>query len=176
MKMKYSKGVYKSRLYRIWTGIIDRCTHRRNNLSKHYADAKIKICEEWRHDFMAFYNWALSNGYSDNLSIDRIDNNKGYNPENCRWATLFQQANNKSNNIIVSNNGVSHTAAEWCRIIGLSYKTFKSRYYTQHLSAYEAIFLPVKRGIRNTQKHCIPYEHTAHLLGTKVPSTEGGSK
>lgn len=81
--MKYSKGVYKSRLYRIWTGIIDRCTHRRNNLSKHYADAKIKICEEWRHDFMAFYNWALSNGYSDNLSIDRIDNNKGYNPENC---------------------------------------------------------------------------------------------
>lgn len=67
-------------------------------------------------------------------------------------------------------------ADEWSRIIGLSYKTFKSRYYTQHLSAYEAIFLPVKRGIRNTQKHCIPYEHTAHLLGTSEAYTEGGSE
>lgn len=167
MKRKYENGIYKCRLYRIWSGIIDRCTHRRATLSHHYMDSGIHICDEWRHNFMAFYNWALANGYSDNLSIDRIDNNGNYCPENCRWANDRQQANNKSNNIIVTNNGVTHTAAEWCRLLGLNYKTFKSRLYTRHLSPFESLFLPVKRGKRNSSKQCLLYnEETAKLLGT----------
>ena len=184
---KYERGIYKSRLYRIWTGIIDRCTHKRKTTSKHYALINVSMCNEWRNNFMAFYNWAMKHGYNDDLSIDRIDNNGGYYPDNCRWATPVQQANNKSNNIIVTRNGESHTAAEWCNIIGLSYKTFKTRYYTLHLSAYDSIFLPVKRGKRNCKKHCIPYnEETAHLLGTtdewkgvrndrRKESTQGGN-
>lgn len=96
LNIKHNK--YKTRVYRIWEGMKQRCYNPNFKKRKFYLDKGITVCNEWKNDFMSFYNWAINNGYEDTLSIDRIDNNKGYYPENCRWATITQQNNNKSIN------------------------------------------------------------------------------
>lgn len=66
---------------------------------KHYGGKGIRVCDEWRENFQAFYDWAMANGYRDDLTIDRIDTKKNYEPSNCRWATMKEQQNNRSNNV-----------------------------------------------------------------------------
>lgn len=92
-------GGKNTRLYRIWSGIKDRCINIKSKDYIRYGRRGIKICPSWANDFSLFREWSLSNGYSDNLSIDRIDNNLGYNPDNCRWATNEIQSTNKRNSI-----------------------------------------------------------------------------
>ena len=89
-----------TRLYRIWAGIKARCECPGCSNYKNYGGRGIKICREWRYDFAAFRDWALSHGYQDDLTIDRIDNDKGYSPDNCRWATMKEQQNHRRNNAI----------------------------------------------------------------------------
>ena len=88
-------GKYKTRLYKIWENMKQRCYNPKSSRYKDWGGRGIKICDEWLENFMNFYNWAIDNGYADNLSIDRIDNDKNYEPSNCRWATVKEQANNK---------------------------------------------------------------------------------
>ena len=87
-------GMYQSRLYGIWEGMKYRCNNPKSDAYKYYGGRGIKICDEW-DKFVPFYNWAMKNGYSDELTIDRIDNDKGYSPDNCRWATMKQQVQNR---------------------------------------------------------------------------------
>ena len=85
----------KTRLYRIWCGMKNRCYNKKVKSYDKYGGSGITVCAEWLHDFGAFQEWALSHGYADNLSIDRIDNEKGYSSDNCRWATAVEQNNNR---------------------------------------------------------------------------------
>lgn len=84
-----------SRLYRIWSNMKGRCTNPHNKDFPLYGGRGIIICAEWLHDFKAFQKWALSHGYRDDLTIDRMDNDKGYSPDNCRWATMKEQIANR---------------------------------------------------------------------------------
>lgn len=85
----------KTRLYRIWRGMKNRCYQPTHNRRKYYGEKGVKMCNEWLNDFMAFYNWAIANGYKDNLTIDRINGDGDYEPSNCRWATYKEQAQNR---------------------------------------------------------------------------------
>ena len=88
-------GLKNTRLYKIWRNIKNRTLNPNYTYFHNYGGRGITICDEWKNDFMSFYNWALSNGYSDKLSIDRIDNDGNYYPENCRWTTKIIQARNR---------------------------------------------------------------------------------
>ena len=113
-------GLSKTRLHKIWRGMKDRCFNPKNPSYPYYGNRKITVCDEWKQDFKSFYNWAMSNGYADNLSIDRIDSNKGYSPDNCRWTTIAIQNRNKRNLRYVSINGLTKTLAEWSRAYNVS--------------------------------------------------------
>lgn len=88
-------GKRKTRLYRIWNDMKNRCYRKIYHAFHHYGGRGITICDEWLHDFQAFYDWAMANGYRDDLSIDRIDANGNYDPSNCRWVTMAEQNKNK---------------------------------------------------------------------------------
>ena len=121
-----------TRLYEIWTGMKERCYNPAVASYKDYGGRGIKVCDEWVSDYRMFSEWALANGYTDSLTIDRIDNNKDYCPENCRWSDRITQANNKRTNINIEWKGEVHTLAEWCRILGLPYKKTHARYKYYH--------------------------------------------
>lgn len=120
-------GESDTRLYRIWQRLIDRCTNPNNPRYESYGGRGIEVCKEWEDSFEIFFDWSIVNGYQENLSIDRIDNNSGYRPMNCRWATDITQQNNKRNNRYLSYNGEIHTVAEWSRILNINYKTLINR-------------------------------------------------
>lgn len=109
-------GKQGTRLYRIWQAMITRCNNLNQSEYKNYGGRGITVCDEWLHDFQAFYDWAMANGYDDSLTIDRIDNDGNYSPSNCRWATRKEQANNKSNNVLLAYCGITKTVAEWSEI------------------------------------------------------------
>lgn len=122
------KNVKSKRLYSIWINIKTRCCNPKTRVYKHYGGRGIKVCDEWQNNFQEFYYWAINNGYKDDLSIDRINVNGDYTPDNCRWADDFQQARNKTNNIIVQIGDKKYVLKELCRNKNINYKTAHSYY------------------------------------------------
>lgn len=88
-------GLKGHRIYSIWHGMKSRCYNPNTENYKYYGGRGITVCDEWRDDVVSFYNWAMANGYQDDLTIDRKDNYQGYSPSNCRWATIAEQNKNK---------------------------------------------------------------------------------
>lgn len=140
-------GLYKSRLYEIHHMMMCRCYTESTTGYEYYGGRGISVCEEWRNKengFINFYNWSIENGYSDDLTIDRIDVNGDYEPSNCRWITIQEQQNNKRNNHIISLNGEEHTISEWSRITGTNKETIEARVNRYGYTDEEALMLPIR--------------------------------
>lgn len=133
---KRHHGMTNSRLYRIWKSMRQRCYSLNNKDYKDYGGRGISVCKEWS-EFTVFYEWAMENGYREDLSIDRIDNNGNYCPENCRWATASQQQKNKRCKRL-SYNGETHSIDEWAAIIGISNSGIRYR-ISQNLPIEEVL-------------------------------------
>ena len=116
---RYRHGYSKTRIYNIYCCMIGRCCNENDPAYKYYGNRKITVCKEWKDDFVNFLNWAMENGYTDELTIDRVDVNGNYEPSNCRWVNNLVQQNNKTNNNYLTHNGETHTLAEWSRITGI---------------------------------------------------------
>lgn len=116
-----------SRIYNIYCSMKQRCFYKKNNRFQNYGGRGITICDEWKNDFMSFYNWAMDNGYKDNLTIDRINNDGNYEPNNCRWVEEKTQAKNRRNNIIIEYNGKNYCLKDLCKKLNLKYATIYRR-------------------------------------------------
>ena len=93
-----------------------------------YGARGIRVCDAWLASFDPFKDWALANGYTDELTIDRVDVNGPYSPENCRWATVKEQSRNRQNTLFIAYNGVTKSASEWAEQLGVSLWVIHSRY------------------------------------------------
>jgi hypothetical protein len=144
-KRRTIHGESDIRLHIIWTGMRQRCERpTQEKHKKDYRDRGIAVCAEW-HTYTNFRNWALANGYTENLTIDRIDNNKGYYPENCRWTDNKTQANNRRTNHNITFNGDTHTISQWAEIIGIKYNTLHRRLTISGWSVEKAFTSDVER-------------------------------
>lgn len=144
----YKHGLRKSRLYEILVNIKTRCYNVNNKTYKNYGGRGITVCEEWRNDFLNFYNWAMDNGYRDDLTIDRIDVNGNYEPSNCRWVNWKIQQNNRRNNHIIEYNGEKHTLQEWSEILPINVSSSVLRYRILNGWSIEDAFLKNVRRIK----------------------------
>lgn len=125
--MRITHGMTNTRLYHIWANMIQRCTNPNKPDYKYYGGRGITICDEWISSFQKFAEWAKDNNYDDTLTIDRINVNKGYYPDNCKWATKKEQANNTRTNCNITVNGITKTASEWSIETGESASVISER-------------------------------------------------
>lgn len=126
-------GKSKTRLYFVWAGMKDRCYNKNHHAYQRYGGRNITVCDEWKDDFLAFEKWAFENGYNENAphgqcTIDRIDVNKSYSPDNCRWVSLIEQANNTRNTIWITFNGKTQTLLDWAKELNIDSKLLRRRY------------------------------------------------
>lgn len=142
-KANIKHGGSQTRLYTIWENIKKRCYNKNTEHYSDYGGRGISMCESWKNSFESFKDWALENGYSGNLTIDRIDFNGNYEPSNCRWVTIKEQANNKRNNILLTHNGETKTIAQWAEEVGLKRRTIRARIDQYGWTIEEALFTPV---------------------------------
>lgn len=124
---------YGTRLYGVWYGMLQRCNYGKHIDNKWYSAKNITVCDEWLYSFKNFKEWALENGYDENAprgacTLDRIDNNLGYSPENCRFIDSKAQANNRSTNINIEYMGKTQTLKQWAEELGMKYSLLYSRY------------------------------------------------
>lgn len=121
-------GDFGTKLYGVWAAMISRCENHNQRYYKDYGGRGIKVCDEWRYDYSKFKGWALSNGYEEGLTIDRINNDGNYEPSNCRWATKTEQMRNRRNTIKIEHNGKFYTLREIADLYGLKPRTVIGRY------------------------------------------------
>ena len=136
-------GQSYSHLYQIWHGMKMRCVNPNMQDYSRYGGRGINVCDDWNDNYESFQDWALNNGYSEDLTIDRIDPNGNYEPDNCQWASKKEQANNRRNNLRYSMNGEAHTLSEWCEIVGLPYQAVYARIHRYNWDFISAISTPL---------------------------------
>lgn len=144
MGVNKTHGMFGTRLYRIWSGMITRCENPNHPYYKRYGGRGIRICPEWRENNSRFFEWAKASGYSDGLTIDRIDNDGNYEPDNCRWIPMDEQQRNKSDNHFVKIGGLELSLIEWSELLNISYNTVLSR-LRYGWNDFDALTKPVMR-------------------------------
>ena len=130
----------RTRLYNIWQNMKGRCYNEHDARYFRYGGRGIRVCDEWRSDFSAFYNWALNNGYDESLTIDRIDNDGNYCPNNCRWSTVQEQSLNRSTNVLIKIGNATKAISEWCKIFQLKESTIRARYDRNGFISIDELF------------------------------------
>lgn len=151
------------RLYKIWTDMKKRCANPSCKSFANYGGRGIKVCDEWKNHFQLFYTWSLCNGYSDNLSLDRIDVNGDYNPDNCRWADKLIQANNCRTNHYLTFKGKTQSIAEWARELGVSDSVIRQRLSKLGWSVEKTLSTPL---LRDFKKRCTTYKkNNCYFIG-----------
>lgn len=121
---------YKTKIYSVYIAMKQRCYNKQSIPYKYYGGRGIKICDEWldeENGFINFYNWSINNGWKEGLSIDRINTNADYKPDNCRWTNSLTQMNNTRRNHYVTHNNETHTIAEWARMLNENYSTLYNK-------------------------------------------------
>lgn len=116
-----------TKLYKVWSSMKKRCYNKKCNSYKNYGARGIAVCDEWKHNFQTFHDWAMDNNYQEGLSIDRINVDGNYEPNNCRWTDRTTQNRNRTNNISYTIDSETHCLKEWCEILNLNYHTVHSR-------------------------------------------------
>lgn len=119
-------GYHGSRLYNIWSNMKGRCSTESCSFYERYGGRGITVCQEWLDNFEAFRDWALTNGYQEHLTIDRIDNDGPYSPENCRWSTEGEQARNRSTTSMITVDGITRSRTEWAEMLGIKPEALRS--------------------------------------------------
>lgn len=147
-KLNTKHGKCYTRLYMMWSAMKQRCYYEKADNYANYGGRGIEVCEEWRNDFQSFYDWAMANGYNPNApqygcTIDRINPNGNYEPSNCRWVGMIEQANNKSSNHLITYNGEQLTIMEASRKYSISSQALYQR-IKNGWSAEEALTTPVR--------------------------------
>lgn len=134
-------GLRKHDLYKTWLNIKSRCYNSNNSHYKYYGKKGIGMCDDWRNNFKVFYDWAINNGWKRGLSIERIDNNKQYEPENCKWIDISKQSQNRTtNHYVADKNGNVYTIAEISRKTNINVHTLYSC-YNKHKSILPTLYL-----------------------------------
>ena len=144
-------GKSNDRVYTIWALMKYRCLNPNRKEYKDYGGRGITVCQEWL-DSKSFIEWALANGYSDDLTLDRIDNDGNYCPGNCRWVSRKEQSYNKRNNRLITHNGQTKTITQWAEENGLTYNIVKKRYDELGWSFEDAISKPITQNKSNRKR------------------------
>lgn len=140
-----SHNLSKHPLNRVWRGILERCYDSKHQAYHAYGERGITVCDEWRNDFINFYNWAILNGWQKGLQVDRYPDKDGnYAPENCRITSSLQNNRNKRSNRILEFNGESKCMSEWAEILGISQDAIKDRLNKLGWSVEKALSTPIK--------------------------------
>jgi len=140
-------GLCSHPLYGCWKRIKTRCYNPNCADFQDYGGRGITVCEEWKDDFSAFMEWALSHGWEEGLSIERIDFNEGYTPNNCKWIPLSEQPKNRRTVRQITYNGETHSISEWAKIIGVSRRTLTARLDSENFTLEEAFETPVNKNL-----------------------------
>ena len=123
----YKNGLSNTKLRYTYENMKARCYNKKCNGYKHYGGRGIEVCKEWLEDFENFYNWAINNGYKDGLTIERINVDGNYEPNNCKWADFHEQMNNRSNTIKLEYNGITKSLTDWAREYNIEIVTLRTR-------------------------------------------------
>lgn len=143
-----------TRLYHVWKGVRYRCNSTSSPAFQNYGGRGIGLCDEW-DDFSVFREWAYSHGYNDSLTIERIDVDKGYCPENCKWVTLEDQAKNRRSTVWVEYGGEKHCLSDVARESGIDYHALYWRIVTQGWPVEKAITTPSRRKNRGGRNEAV---------------------
>ena len=120
-------GMYNTKLYRVYRAMLNRCNRPKDNSYKNYGEREITVCNEWLSNFQTFYDWAISNGYKDGLTLERKDVNKGYSPDNCCWIPKSDQSRNRRSNHPITYKGETKLLVDWSKEYGISIKLLSRR-------------------------------------------------
>ena len=143
-KTKANHGLSHCKLYSVWNTMRHRCYNEKNKKYKLYGARGITVCDEWKNNYIAFREWALSHGYAEGLTLDRKNVEGNYCPENCRWVTQKIQQRNRRNNRLIEYKGQRKLLLEWCEEFNLPFKTVQARLRVLKWSIDKALNTPIE--------------------------------